>query len=124
MRKKLLFLTTALAICAIPLSVLTSCSKDDEPQSTEQSVSVANTVWKSDDGTTYKFYSNGNCSLGSNVVSEYYQVGNEINLNGELAWYNKELFHARRAYVSGNVMTVELYFVGEPSFTVKFYKVG
>lgn len=121
MKKKLMFLAAALAICSVSLP---SCSKDDEPQQTVQTVSVANTVWRASDGTTYKFYSDGTCSLGSGAVSKYHQVGSEINFNGELAWYNGKLYHASYGRVKGSVMQVELYFVGEPRFTVNFYKVG
>lgn len=123
MKKKLLFLSVALALCAMPASVLTSCSGGDEPEQPSQSVSVANTTWEGDDGSIYKFYSDGTCELGG-ALQEYRQVGNEINLVGKLAWYNKRLYYTRYAYVKGDVMEIEMRReLTDPFSVVKFYKV-
>lgn len=89
MRKKLLFLAVTVAMCGTPL--LSSCSKDDEPQQTVQNVSVANTVWRADDGTTFKFYADGTCILGSNTLYDYRQVGNEVNIYHNCGWYGEQI---------------------------------
>lgn len=121
MRKKLLFLTVAIAMCGTPL--LSSCSKDDEPTQSAQSVSVANTMWRGDDNSIYKFYSDGTCELGG-ALQEYHQVGNEVNIVGNLAWYNKHLYYTRYAYVKGDVMEIEMRpSIKDPFSIVKFYKV-
>lgn len=104
------------------ITLVTSCSKD-EPKQTEQSVSVENTVWKSESGTLFKFYANGKCELDG-IVCDYQQVGNEVNIKGHLIYCNNSYYYTRYAYVNGNIMDVELYFVGEPTFIVKFYKVN
>lgn len=108
-------------MCMMPLA---SCSKDDEPQQSVQDVSVANTMWRGDDGSVYKFYADGICELGGGL-QEYHQVGNEVNIVGNLAWYNKKLYHTRYAYVKGNVMEIEMRSgLREPFFIVKFHKVN
>lgn len=121
MRNKLMFLAVALAVCGVPL--LSSCQKDDEPTDSVRDVNVANTMWKGDDGSVYKFYADGTCELGG-ALQEYHQVGNEVNIVGNLAWYNKHLYSTRYAYVKGNVMDIEMrQSITEPFVIIKFYKV-
>lgn len=121
MRKKLMYLAAALVMCGMPMFM--SCSKDDEPSQTIQDVSVANTMWRADDGTIYKFYADGTCELGG-ALQKYHQVGSEINIVGNFAWYNKHLYYTRYAYVKGNVMTIEVrQSLKEPFTTINVYKV-
>lgn len=122
MKKKLLFLMAALALCAVPFS---SCSSEDEPKQVVVDTSVVNTTWKADDGTVFKFYANDKCEL-SGVVCDYHQIGDEINLKGNLTWYKGRLYHTRYAYVRGNgkFLSVEMFATGEPTFTVVFNRVS
>lgn len=122
MRMKHLFLGITLVVSMMPF---TSCSKDDEPKQTVQDISVANTSWCADNGATIKFYSDGTCQLGQgSSASVYHQVGNEIDFERSLMWYNKNIYYVRRGYINGTAMSVELYSSKEPLFVVNFYKVG
>lgn len=124
MRKQLLFLAVALAMCGAPL---TSCQKDDEPNQSVQDVSVANTMWRGDDGTTFKFYSNGTFEFSWKWAEkgEYSQIGNEINMIGQTVWYNDHIYNLRYAYVTGNSMRVEMFraLISQSTINVTFNKV-
>lgn len=121
MKKKLLFLTAAFALMAMPSSVLTSCSKDDEPQRTEQTASVANTIWIADDNTEIAFYSDGTCKI-SGINRPYHQSGSMIDFEGITIMYRKEFYKTRYAYVKGNILELELYSSNVPTFIVTFRK--
>lgn len=122
MKKKLLFLMLALLAAAL---TFTSCSKDDEPQNVAN-VSVSNTVWKSSNGLTMKFYSNGTFEFTWKCANkgEYVQVGNEINMVGQTVWYNDCLYNLRYAHIKGNEMDVEMFraLIEDSMIHVKFHK--
>lgn len=116
MKKKLLFLAMTIIAC---VALFTSCSKEDEPEN----ISVANTSWRADDGTTFKFYADGTCQLGHGM-NEYHQIGNEVNIVGCLVWYNKSFYYTRYAYVKGDYLDVEMRPDIKSNFDiVRFYKV-
>lgn len=84
MKKKLLFLIAAFAICATPL---TSCSKDDEPTSSEVTLkSVEGTKWTTVYGHEYAelWFHNGKFSFTGGIegYGTYTQNGNTIIFDG------------------------------------------
>lgn len=82
MRKKLLFLSAAIAMCMMPLS---SCSKDDEPRGPEANLkSVDGTEWVNAKAKIK--FSNGKYTIDCRVPGSgtYTQSGNRVTFNGNL----------------------------------------
>lgn len=82
MRKKLLFLSAAVAMCMMPLS---SCSKGDEPRSPEANIkSVDGTEWYNSKAKIK--FSNGRYTINCAVPGSgtYSQNGSHITFSGNL----------------------------------------
>lgn len=117
MKKKLLFLTAALAVCLLPL---TSCSKDDEPpvvnKPTESMDKLADSEWSGYElrlGTmTLTFESDGHFLLwldkGATNQGSYKQDGKNISFNAYAIGTN---YRIEKATLSedGKSMSATLY---------------
>lgn len=127
MKKKLLFLTLALIAS---MSVLTSCSKDEETLADKVLTDVSGTEWlgyhKRSGAMTLRFNSDGTYDLnydtmGGYSIGNYTQYGTSITLSetsGLCHWYN---FYHVTVSKGGMTLTIPMYYYdGEYSHDAKF----
>lgn len=127
MKKKLLFLTLAILTS---MSVLTSCSDDEETVADKAMKDVRGTVWlgyhKSDGAMTLKFNSDGTYRLSYDTMSGYSegnftQRGTTITFtetSGRQHWYD---FNRGTISAYGMKLTIPMYYYdGEYAHDVDF----
>lgn len=119
MKKKLLFLSVALALCAMPASVLTSCSDEPTPMDVAKS-DVSGTKWIGLNNYSkpmiLKFKKDGTFSLdvkdsaGSYAKGEYVQRGTTIEFYVTSTWAFWHEFDRGTISNGGGTLTVPMYY--------------
>lgn len=127
MRKKLMFLAAACALCIMPLS---SCSKDEETPMDAAKKNVAGTEWLGYDSThgpmTLTFGNDNSYCIymdASYAFSEgtYRQDGTRISFNETREWYMPYDYTEGIISYGGGTLTIPMYYYdGEYAMDVKF----
>lgn len=131
MRKKLLFLAVALAMCGAPL---TSCQKDEPTPMDVAKKDVAGTEWlatRYNVAYTMKFKKNGtytvDASNGEAAEGTYTQSGTHITFRETWSWGGMYDFNEGTITYGGGTMNVPIYYydgssAGTLSFTLNVLK--